>query len=217
MRLHRRITGTVAGLALLAGLGLAGAPSAAAATTPTGTKPLINILLADKDHFDTYWYDFDIVTEAALAVLKAKPNSPVGLLAQGDVALTAFLPNDRAFQVLVYQLTKKWVGNERDVFKAVAGLGIDSVEKVLLYHVVPGATIKASQALKSDGAALTTAEGEKFTVKVLSPYPSFPVVQLADANPSFIDPFLIPSKLDINKGNKQIAHGIAFVLVPKTL
>jgi hypothetical protein len=40
---------------------------------------------------------------------------------------------------------------------------------------------------------------------------------LNDNDPNDIDPFLVPSKLDINQGNPQIAHGIAFVLRPADL
>ena len=36
-------------------------------------------------------------------------------------------------------------------------LGIDTIENVLLYHVVPGATVTYRQALKSNGAVLNTA------------------------------------------------------------
>ncbi|MEZ5350721.1 MAG: hypothetical protein R2714_16205 [Microthrixaceae bacterium] len=38
------------------------------------------MLLSDGDEFDRDAYDFDIATQAVLAVLEAKPDSPVGLL-----------------------------------------------------------------------------------------------------------------------------------------
>ncbi|GMA86953.1 hypothetical protein GCM10025868_22030 [Angustibacter aerolatus] len=42
--------------------------------------------------------------------------------------------------------------SEADVFAAAATLGIDTIENVLLYHVVPGATITSKQAVRSNGA-----------------------------------------------------------------
>ena len=42
----------------------------------------------------------------------------------------------------------------------------------------------------------------------------FAIVQLVDQDRNDVNPFLVRSKLDINKGNPQIAHGIAFVLRP---
>ncbi len=71
---------------------------------------------------------------------------PSALLTKGDVALTAFIPNDKAFQTLVKDLTGTKPSTEKKTFAAVAGLGgIDLVETVLLYHVVPGATIDAAR------------------------------------------------------------------------
>ena len=131
--------------------------SVVAAATASGTTSLADVLLADGNQFDGNWYDYDIVTEAVLAVLAAKPDSPVGLLTHGDVPLTAFIPNDRAFQVLAADLTGRWYGSETKVFQALAGaVGIDVLEQVLLYHVVPGGPITSSQALRSDGAMLAS-------------------------------------------------------------
>lgn len=211
----RRTVIALAAAALAATSAIAAAPSASAAT-PTGTRSLATVLAADGHSFDRNWYDFDIVDAAVAAVLQAKPKSPVGVLADGTVPLTAFLPNDRAFQVLAADVTHRWYGSEGQVFAAVAGLGIDTVEQVLLYHVVPGATITSRQALRSDGAVLQTAlPGATFRVDVLSRW--LPVVRLIDNDRNDVNPFLVPSKLDLNAGNRQIAHGISFVLRPADL
>ena len=209
----RRLAAATAAAA--AALSLALASPASAATAPSGTKSLAAVLTADGDQFDRNWYDYDIVTEAVLAVLKAKPSSPVGILADGTKPLTAFIPNDRAFQVLVADLTHQWLPSEKAVFGAVAGLGIDTVETVLLYHVVPGATITKAMAVKSNGAQLTTALGSTIGVRVFDA--RYPIVMLKDQDPNDINPFLNPRALDINKGNKQIAHGINAVLLPAAL
>lgn len=204
------------GLSGVLGLGLAVAP-AQATTSTKGQRSLAAVLTADGNQFDRNWYDYDIVTEAVLAVLAAKPNSAVGVLADGSVPLTAFLPNDRAFQVLLHDLTHTWVKSEKKVFTTLAAtVGIDTIESVLLYHVVPGATITAKQAVKSDGAVLTTAlPGSTITVDVKNRW--LPLIVLRDADPNDANPWVSPWALNINKGNRQIAHGITLVLRPADL
>lgn len=207
----RRLTAVAAAIALAAGASLA---SAAPSTAATGNRSLAKVLTSDGNRFD-HTNDFDIVTEAVLAVLKAKPSSPVSVLTKGNVRLTAFVPTDNAFRVLVYDLTGKWLTSERKVFNAVASLGIDTVETVLLYHVVPGATITSAKALAADGKDLTTAQGGTFSVDVLNPVRG--VIRLQDQDPNDVDPMTVPKLLDINKGNKQVAHGISYVLRPADL
>ena len=206
----RRLGVTAAAVGLAAGIV---APSASAAT---GTRSLAAVLTADGNQFDSNWYDYDIVTEAVLAVLDAKPGSPVGLLADGTVPLTAFIPNDRAFRVLAYDLTKRWPGTEARTFSAlVDAVGVDAVEQVLLYHVVPGAPITKKAAVNADGAVLTTAQGGTVKVRVYSRY--LPIIELRDKDSNDVNPFLNPRALDINAGNRQVAHGIVFVLRPLDL
>lgn len=215
MTLLRRTT-TALALALTTAL-VAPTAAGAAGSGGTGTTSLASVLTADGNQFDRDWYDYDIVTEAVLAVIAADTdeNSPVRLLTDGSTALTAFIPNDRAFQVLVKDLTGQWVRSEEDVFAAVASLGLDTVEDVLLYHVVPGATITSRDAARSNGAQLTTALGPTIGVKVLSRW--LPLIVLRDQDPNDVDPVVNPFALDINRGNAQIAHGITFVLRPADL
>ncbi|MBO3083289.1 fasciclin domain-containing protein [Cellulomonas fengjieae] len=212
MRIRRTLSALLA--TGLVGAGAALAPSASAA--PTGTSSLAALLASDGDTFDRSWRDFDILDQAVGAVLAAKPTSPVAVLADGTVPLTAFLPNDRAFQFLAKDLTHRWYGSEEQVLTALAGaVGIDAIEQVLLYHVVPGATIDSGTALASDNADLTTAQGGTFRVDVISK--RFGVVQLRDQDRNDLNPFLVPGKLDLNAGNVQIAHGITAVLRPADL
>ncbi len=192
------------------------APAPAPAKAKLGNTSLAEVLTSDGNKFDRRSRDYDILTEAVLAVLAAKPDSPVGVLADGSVKLTAFIPNDASFRILAKDVTGKWIRSEQKIFNGlVAAVGVDAIEQVLLYHVIPGATITAKQALSSDGAVLTTAQGGTLTVDVL--YKRLPLVQLRDQDKDDIDPFLNPGQLDINKGNKQIAHGILFVLRPLDL
>lgn len=213
----RTLATTVAATALVATAALLpGSAQAAPAKAKLGTTSLAEVLTSDGNKFDRRSADYDIVTEAVLAVLGAKPDSAVGVLADGKVKLTAFIPNDASFRILAKDLTGTWIRSEKQIFETlVAAVGVDAIEQVLLYHVVPGATITSKAALASDGAALTTAQGGTFTVDVL--YKRLPLVQLQDQDSSDVDPFLDPSALDINKGNRQIAHGILFVLRPLDL
>ena len=185
----------------------------AGAKKPLGTKSLAQVLLADQSGFDHNPRDFDVLTKAVLAVLEAKPDSSVKVLTDGTVALTAFIPNDAAFQRLVQDLTDAYprLPSESAAFTAVAGLGIDTVENVLLYHVVPGATIDRKAAVKADGAELTTALGPTIEVDVRH-YWHYKQVRLVDADTDDRDPRVVA--FDVNKGNKQIAHVIDRVLRP---
>jgi uncharacterized surface protein with fasciclin (FAS1) repeats len=190
-------------------LSLLVAPAAQAAD---GTTSLATVLKAGQAKFDKDFADYDILTKAVEAVLAAKPNSAVKVLADGNTALTAFIPNDQAFMNLASALTGKKVRTEAAAFKAVAGLGIPTVEQVLLYHVVPGATILSGDALKANGAKLKTAlKGKTIGVRVNSSKPS---ITLVDKATKLANPKVILSQVDINEGNKQVAHGIDAVLLP---
>jgi Fasciclin domain len=206
------VIATTLGLATTAAI--AAAPAATAADPET--RSLAAVLTSDGNKFDGNWYDYDLVTEAVLAVLAAKKDSPVGLLTDGTVPLTAFIPNDRAFQVLAYDLTKKWPTTEAKTFTAlVDAVGVDAIEQVLLYHVVPGTAITKKAAVNANGASLTTAQGGTIGVRVYNKY--LPVVELRDKDTNDVNPFLNPRALDLNAGNAQVAHGIVFVLRPLDL
>ena len=180
-----------------------------------GQDSLAALLTSDGNKFDKNGKDFDIVTEAVLAVLGAKPESAVGVLTDGSVALTAFVPNDNAFKKLAREVTGKKIGTEKKAFTEIAGLGIDTVESFLLYHVVPGATIPAKQALKANNAKLATAaDGATVKVKVKGKG-SNKSIKLVDKDTDSRNPMVIAT--DVNKGNLQIAHGIDRVLRPINL
>ena len=223
MRISRRAAVGAVGAALALGATTAVAAPAANAAPATkaaaatshhkhklGTKSLVSVLTADKSGFDKNRQDFDILTAAVKAVLAAKPKSAVGVLANGKVPVTAFIPNDGAFAVLVRDLTGKSLRNEGDVFKVVASLGIPTVEKVLLYHVVPGKTIDAKAALKANGATLHTAAGVTLKVRVVRG-----TIFLQDKDPDARNPRVVAA--NSNKGNRQIAHAIDRVLRPVNL
>jgi uncharacterized surface protein with fasciclin (FAS1) repeats len=211
MRLSRRAIALACATGMTAALGLTAAPAAQAHGTHLKSRSLAAVLTSDGNTFDRNAYDYDVLTQAVLTVIAAKPSSPVTVLTDGKTPLTAFLPNDLAFERLVKDLTGSWPKSERAAFTAVAGLGIDTVETVLLYHVVAGVTITKRQALRSDGAKLTTAQGGVVRVDVTRRHR----IVLIDADRDDADPVVVAP--DINRGNRQIAHGISRVLRPVDL
>lgn len=179
------------------------------AATTLGTTSLATVLDIGNAAFDRNWENYDILTAAVNAVLAAKPDSAVKVLADGATELTAFIPNDRAFRRLVINLTGKVRTLESTVFADVAGLGIDTVEAVLLYHVVVGPQILSPGALAAGGAALTTAQTGTLLVNVVGTS-----IELVDKDTGINNARVLLPSVDINKGNKQIAHGIDRVLLP---
>ncbi len=213
--LHRRITALAGATAAATTLGLLATAAPATAAHESGDRSLGQVLDKDGNRFDKKWGDFDIVHRAATTVLDAKPDSAVGVLADGSAALTAFLPTDQAFRNLVRDVSgaKKPLKSERAVFDAVAStFDVDTIETVLLYHVVPGATVTYHQARHADGAALDTAAGAPIKVQVRGRS-----VYLRDADKTDRNPRVLIRANDINKGNLQIAHGINRVLRPLDL
>ena len=209
--MKRRVPTLLAASALALGGLHAGAAPASAQAAP-GEQSLAAVLTSDGNTFDRNAKDFDIVTEAALAVVGAKPDSPVALIADGSQRLTVFAPTDQAFRLLAKDLTGKTIKSEKKIFTALVELaGVDTIETVLLYHVVPGKTLTSGKVLKADGVKLPTAAGKTFTVKV----GDRPLrVTLKDKDRNDRNPRAVLAALDVNKGNKQVAHGIDRVLRP---
>ena len=199
-----------AALGAAAALGV-GALLAAPAAQADNRKSIAEVLDVGNAKFDKDSGDFDILTKAAEAVLAAKSDSAVAVLADGDVALTVFAPTDQAFMDLASALAGSDIMDESEAFDAVAGLGIDTVEEVLLYHVIPGKTITSADALKSNGAVLPTAlKGKNTKVIVLDG----PIIRLRDYAPAFKNAQVILDLVDVNKDGKQIAHGVDHVMLP---
>jgi hypothetical protein len=176
--------------------------------------------------FDSNPYDWDIVTQAIVAVVgsDSDKNSVLRAAFDGTTPVTAFLPNDRAFQVLAAEQGAKTsffnynAGTEQAVFGAVAAVAGDKLESILTYHVLAGATVNKAGALQSDNAQLTMANGGKVTVDVLSK--RWSLIKLRDADTDDRDPLIIPRRFDLNANagkNAQIAHGIDAVLRPINL
>ena len=191
-------------------LGAVTAPAQSAEKQAVGTRSLAKVLAADGNRFDSNPRDFDILDRAIRTVLKAKPDSPVAVLKDGKVALTAFAPTDQAFRLLAQEVSGSKIKSERKVYATLAQVAdVNTTEQLLLYHAVPGKTITYKQAKASDGAKLKTGTGANLTVRVRSG-----IVSLVDADKNDRNARVIPKLKNINKGNRQIAHGIDRVLRP---
>lgn len=211
-KFHRIAAGAVAAAATSTAMLALPADAAPAAQAAQGNRSLATVLAADGTKFDHSWGDFDITEAAVLAVLKAKPDSPVGLLTKGGQRATAFIPTDAAFRHLVHDLTGERPKTEKATFEAVAGIGIDTVETVLLYHVVAGRTLVSEKVVASAGTPIRTAAGTTFRVEIRKGD-----VVIVDKDFDDVNARAIPALLDLNRGNKQVAHGINRVLRPLDL
>ncbi|GAA1927527.1 fasciclin domain-containing protein [Nocardioides hwasunensis] len=212
--MKRRLPALLAVSTLALGAVTATAPAASAKAA--GDESLATLLTSDGNTFDKNAKDFDILTEAALAVVAAKPDSPVALVADGSKRATVFAPTDQAFRLLLKDLTGKTVKSEKKVFQQLVEVaGVDTIETVLLYHVIAGKTLTSPKVLKANGAKLTTAQGGKITVKIKKK-PQLSIT-LKDADKNARDAKVILGSLDLNKGNKQVAHGIDRVMRPVDL
>lgn len=225
----KRTTKFLAAAAAAVMAGTVAAPAANATTTPLpeikpGSLAAFLTGPANGGSFDSNPYDWDIVTQAIVAVLQSDSdkNSVLRAAFDGKTPVTAFLPNDRAFQVLVAEQTGNWSGffnysakTEENVFKGTAAVAGPLLESVLTYHVVAGTTINKAGALASNGAVLPMANGGTVKVDVVSKKLS--LIKLRDADTNDRDPLIIPRRFDLNAPSPQIAHGIDAVLRPINL
>ncbi len=186
---------------------------AGAEESQKGNRSLATVLAADGTKLDRNWDDFDIVEQAVVAVLGAKPDSAVKLLTQGKKRATAFIPTDRAFRRLVGDLAGKKPGREKGTFEAVAALGIDTVEAVLLYHVVAGSTLVSEKVVAARGSRVETASGDSVGIRINHEGD----IRLLDRDRNDLNARVIPEAIDVNRGNRQVAHGLTRVLRPVNL
>ncbi len=210
--MQHRLTALVATAGLVGSVALAASP-AQAGQRPVGERSLATVLAADGNRFDHNGQDFDILDRAVRTVLDAKPDSNVGLLADGSVRLTTFAPTDLAFRRLVTDLTGSRPASEKATFEAIAGtFDADTIETVLLYHVVPGTTVGYGKLRRERTQVLESAIGKHLRV-VNRTWKTF----VRDADRDDRNPRLVLRLKNLNKGNKQIAHGINRVLRPLNL
>ncbi|MGL4175315.1 MAG: fasciclin domain-containing protein, partial [Dermatophilaceae bacterium] len=134
-----------------------------------------------------------------------------------DAALTAFLPQDNGFITLAYAYDPRESVYEPELTEEQAfgilaeNLGIDTIEQVLLFHVVPGETLEFADLVSSPNASLATALPDReVTVRVYHYSTGSPSVLIDDAADYYAP--LLRDK-DINAGNPQVAHGFSLDLL----
>jgi uncharacterized surface protein with fasciclin (FAS1) repeats len=218
VNIRRTVSLALAGAALVTATAVPAVSAATPIDGPAGS--VLHVLEADGTAFDSNWYDFDIVEAAARAVVDTKGvgNTKVAALANPDAALTVFAPNDRAFQVLAKELTGKWYGTEAGVVNGIVGaLGADAIntlETVLLYHVV-GGKVDFATAKSLSGESVPTVLGPTIKLKY---YGWINTLVLADKDTDDANPWVVNSKRNIETSNgKSIIHGISLVLRPVNL
>ncbi len=206
MTLRKILTGTAAATAVAVAVAAPAVatkkPPAAPAATPTIADVLLSDAAGDKDGFDHNSRDYDIVTQAVLAF----PDLTAAA-ANKDAELTVFAPNDYAFRMLVWDLTKKWYRTEAQTFAAlVEAAGLPTIKTVLTYHIVPKA-IPASVAITADGAEITVdvIGGKKWKA-----------IKLIDLDTNDRNPWVVQTDIGGKLENGYI-HGISRVLRPVDL
>ena len=162
-----------------------------------------DVLAGADDRFD--------VTRAVLArVLEEDPTSPVQVLADPATALTLFLPTDEAWLRLASDVDGPGapLRTEEAALAVLAGLDVDVVEELLLYHVVPGETLDAAALGSVAGTALATAADGH----VVTPGRRGPRLVVADEQTGGRDAQVVEA--DLNAGNPQVVHVVDGVLRP---
>jgi len=166
---------------------------------------LAEILLADGDDFDNDQNDYDIVTQF---VLETQLDT-----AADEETLTAFLPTDKAFRILVEDVYGLSIRDEEALYEAIlTTLTLPVVKDVLLYHLVGVALNSGDVVAAGDGYVVTTLLGETFTLDFKGK--NIAQIRLTDNEPQLRDP--IVRVVDITASN-GVAHGIDRVLLPVSL
>jgi uncharacterized surface protein with fasciclin (FAS1) repeats len=189
------------------------APAATAFTdseTGIGINTVSSVLNIDEFALDSNPADFDIFTLLALDVMGKMPNTRLWKIADGYFPMTAFLPTDEAFEKLVKSLTGISYQREEEIYLAVRSLRTETLNKILLYHLVFGDPLLAEDVIAASGTSLTTPRGDTFGVVY-----DGTSLTLRDQDTNRADPRVILSRVNLNAGNYQVIHPIDGVLTPE--
>ncbi len=208
MNIKRTITaGTAVAATAALGVGLAITP----ATAKQGTAPLAGVLV-DDNKFDNNAKDYDIVTEAVLAVLGDQPGQRSRCLTEGKRA-------PHCVRTAGPRLHEPRAGRDRHEASQRRGSLRDHRDRLpdrdrssrscsttwsraspSQRRWLPSPTVPSSK----------TAEGKRLTVVVKKGNVFLKDRAVLTKNAKVVQP-------NINKGNRQIAHGINGVLLPINL
>ena len=205
------------------------------ANAAKGNRPLSKVITDGK--YDKNGKDFDILAALTKATLDFNPSSPVKVITNGKARLTVFAPDDNAFKNFARTITGRSRISEKQAVDAILATVspdpakdkgdepattpseprgpapiLSDLEGLLLGHMVDG-TVTAEKLLKPKYRTVKTKVETKITVLVKNRKSKSPEISLRHGLPSFKDPKVI--KTDINKGNKQIAHSISQVYLPR--
>jgi hypothetical protein len=207
MKLRKRLLGAIA----IGAVALTAVPATqSSAASPT----LWQVLTSDGNRFDTNANDFDLVTEAVRLFpdLKAAANDP-------SASLTAILPNDRAFRLLLNDLNGDAAVPVREskVLEQIATLATAPVVKqVLQYHLL-GVKAGVTDVIGLLGTDLDTLlqVGDPAAPATIKPYlntvPFF--IGIEDADTSDRDARIIAVNIG-GEASNGFAHAIDRVLRP---
>jgi uncharacterized surface protein with fasciclin (FAS1) repeats len=205
MKLRKRLLGAIA----IGAVALTAVPATqSSAVTPT----LWQVLNSDGNRFDTNANDFDLVTEAVRLFpdLRAAANNPAA-------ELTVFLPNDRAFRLLLDELNgdAPVPAREAKVLEQLAAAATAPVVlQVLQYHIVPAkaGVTDVIGLLGQDVKTLLEVEGETVTISpYLNTVPFF--IGVKDMDKSDRNARVIAVNIG-GEASNGFAHGIDRVLRP---
>ena len=112
----RRIAKMGAALLVAGALAIGAAPPASAhKSSSSGNRSLAAVLAKDGSRFDRNWNDYDIVDHGGEGGAHGQADQPGrSVLADGKTRVTAFLPDDRAFHLLVKDITGSWVARREE-------------------------------------------------------------------------------------------------------
>lgn len=218
----------LAGLLAVSALAVAAVPATASADTPNSLFATAAASLNDNNGkaTDGNWYDFDVLANAAVALGLGPALQDDGPGGAGLDSATVFAPNDRAFQLLVGDITGKpwWTLSEKatlDTLLAVAGTanlngtgisGATALTQTVLYHVSPENITNLRK--RAYGPNIPTANTVGRTDINPSPVPFLGWASLGDGDPTDGNPLWYGRTIGASNGTIQV---IASVLRPLDL
>lgn len=207
--------------AALTALGLvapaaATSPAPTAVTTTASSTSAYAYLEAHYPNLDSNWHNFSIATRL-LHDLKKTDARLTSVLFSSRSKATFLVPEDRAFQILLKQVTGFTYETEAGIVNKIEHLATADVDKLLGYGIISGRTLSARSIVGLDGANLATRwtawqwgdKGGTRTVHVaVYQFSSGTTVSFWDKDQRFRNPRLLWWATNRNAGNPEIIQGV---------